>query len=259
MRPDTPPYQVLGFDPEPRAIIEPGEVLQPMDIAPNAVMCFFLDVIERVAAEFDARIIYYNKCEMGTFPVYEMVWQGRRLVFYHPGLGGPLAAGNMEEAIARGVKHFVACGGAGRLDGGISLGHLLVPEEAYRDEGTSYHYLAPSLSVRMQPKAVSAITRTLEENELPYLLTKTWTTDAFYRETRGKAARFRELGCLCVEMEAASLMAVAEFRGVDFGQILYGGDAVLASGWDAQQWTSRSDIREGLFWLAADACLGLGG
>ena len=47
--------------------------------------------------------------------------------------------------------------------------------------------------------------------------------------------------------------SLAQFRGVRFGQLLYGGDD-LSGEWDARDWT-RHTIREKLFWLAADACL----
>ncbi|HEY46064.1 MAG TPA: nucleoside phosphorylase, partial [Anaerolineae bacterium] len=64
-------------------------------------------------------------------------------------------------------------------------------------------------------------------------------------------------GCLAVEMEAAGMMAVAQFRNVPFGQVLYAGDDLSGSEWDHRGWQSHTEIRERLFWLAADACLNL--
>jgi len=58
-------------------------------------------------------------------------------------------------------------------------------------------------------------------------------------------------------MEAAGMMAVAQFRGVPLGQILYAGDDLSGSEWDHRGWQSRSDLRENLFWLAAEAVLAL--
>ena len=58
-------------------------------------------------------------------------------------------------------------------------------------------------------------------------------------------------------MEAAAMMAVAEFRDVVFGRVLYGGDDLSGDEWDNRQWQSRTEIREQLFWLCADVCLGL--
>ena len=58
-------------------------------------------------------------------------------------------------------------------------------------------------------------------------------------------------------MEAAALFAVAKFRGVVLGQILYGGDDVGGTEWNSRKWTKKVELREKIFWLAAEACLEL--
>jgi uridine phosphorylase len=163
----------------------------------------------------------------------------------------------LEEVIALGCRKFVACGGAGVLDSQIVPGHIVVPYSAVRDEGTSYHYLPPGREVSASPRAVAAIEQVLRARGVEYLPGKTWTTDAFYRETPGKVHHRRREGCLTVEMEAAAFFAVAQFRGVEFGQLLYGGDDVGGAEWDARDWYGRASIHEKLFWLAAEACLAL--
>ena len=60
-----------------------------------------------------------------------------------------------------------------------------------------------------------------------------------------------------MEMEAAAFFAVAQFRGVPFGQILYGGDNVGGDAWELRDWFKLGSVREALFWLAAEACLTL--
>ena len=159
--------------------------------------------------------------------------------------------------IARGCRKFIACGGCGVLDQQIAVGHLIVPTAAVRDEGTSYHYLPASREVNASPEGVSAIERVLQKRQVEYLLSKTWTTDAIYRETPARAAQRRSEGCLTVEMEAAAFFAVAQFRKVTFAQILYGGDAVIPGAWDGRGWDTHSSLRQRLFWLAAEACLEL--
>ena len=128
---------------------------------------------------------------------------------------------------------------------------------AIRDEGTSYHYLPPAREVNASPQAVEAIVKTLSAHHVEHVVAKTWTTDAIYRETPARIQLRRDEGCLTVEMEAAALFAVAQFRRVTLGQILYGGDDVSGSVWDERGWNNRTEIRERLFWLAADACLNL--
>ena len=168
-----------------------------------------------------------------------------------------MAAGFLEELIARGCRKFIACGGAGVLNREIAVGHIIVPSAAIRDEGTSYHYLPPAREVEATPAAVAAIEAVLTRNKHNYLVAKTWTTDAIYRETVDKIKRRREEGCLAVEMEAAAFFAVAKFRGVAFGQILYGGDDISGTEWDSRHWDRQVCVREQLFWLAAEACLRL--
>jgi uridine phosphorylase len=163
----------------------------------------------------------------------------------------------MEEAIQMGGQHFIAVGGCGVLDADIDTGQVLVPSRAIRGEGTSYHYLPATAEIAMNYRAQLAIEMTLKKHEIPFHEVKTWTTDAFYRETPAKVALYREQGASIVEMEAAAFMAVAEFRNVEFGQIVYGGDLVHPDGWDKRAWHSKTDVREKLFWLAVEACLAL--
>jgi uridine phosphorylase len=157
--------------------------------------------------------------------------------------------------IAHGCRKFVACGGAGVLDRDIDAGHIIVPTSAVRDEGASYHYMPPSREVEASAEGVAAIERVLKERGRPYTVGKTWTTDAFYRETPDKVALRRSEGCITVEMEAAAFFAVARFRGVTFAQMLYGGDDVSGEEWDHREWHTRRSVREDLLWLAAEACL----
>ena len=219
-------------------------------------MCFFQEVIEVLAGQGGAQRVARLRSEIGINPVYEISHQGERLTVLHPGVGAPLAAAFLEEAIALGCRKFIACGGAGVLNSEIALGHLIVPSAAVRDEGTSYHYLPPSREVEADPRGIAAIETVLQRHGVEYLVGKTWTTDAVYRETRERVGRRRAEGCLTVEMEAAAFFAVAKLRGVSVGHILYGGDDLGGPEWDRRGWERHSN-REKVFWLAAEACLEL--
>jgi uridine phosphorylase len=250
-------YPILEFDAAREAYIDPSRVIQPRDVPENCVICFFKEVIEKVALEHQAIRLIENRWEDGPHPLYEIEMSGKRLVFFLPGVGAPVAAGLLEEMIAIGCRKFIVCGGCGVLAKGITVGHLVVVSSAVRDEGVSYHYLPPGREVVANPAGIAAIEKSLIAHSLPYYRGKTWTIDAPYRETAAKIAARRFEGCLTVEMEAAGLMAVAEFRKVVLGQILYGGDDLSGAEWDNRSWQSRSEIRENLFWLAAEACLNL--
>jgi uridine phosphorylase len=139
----------------------------------------------------------------------------------------------------------------------LVLGHVVVPIAAVRDEGTSYHYLPPSRTVEADPAVVAALEGVLVAGGAPFSVGRTWTTDAPYRETPARVAARRSEGCLTVEMEAAALLAVAQWRGVRFGQIVYAADALHGDEWDHRDWTGAVDARERLFWLAVSASLAL--
>jgi uridine phosphorylase len=247
---------ILEYDDAREAIIEPGRILQRIDIAEHCVLCFFQEVIGRVCA--DRTCIHNLGSEIGKNPIYEIEVDGKRTAVVHPGVGAPLAAGFLEELIALGCRKFIACGGAGVLNREIAVGHVVIPSAAVRDEGTSYHYLPPSREVYAGQEGIAALETVMKRHHIPYVIGKTWTTDALYRETRAKMERRKAEGCITVEMEAAAFFAVAQFRGVTFAQILYGGDDISGDEWDGRDWINgQASTREKLFWLGVEACLAL--
>lgn len=261
LRKTSPPlrcdYPILEFDPAPEALIEPHHLLQPIDVSEHCVLCFFQDVIAHLEEEGRLTVVHNLGSEIGENPLYEIDVDGRRLALCHPGVGAPLAAGFMEELIALGCRKFIICGGCGVMDGELGLGHIIVPASAVRDEGTSYHYLPPAREVAASAAGVEAIEKVLQRDRVDYIVGKTWTTDAFYRETLAKIRLRQAEGCIAVEMEAAAFFAVARFRGVEAAQILYGGDDVSNEKWDSRHWQKQAGVRDKIFWLAAEACLEL--
>jgi uridine phosphorylase len=257
-------YPILEFDDSLQAIIEPRRILRRHDTLPErCVLCFFQDVIDQICGGGKAEVLLRLASEIGKNPVYVMgVPEGNgvseRITVVHPGVGAPLSAAFLEELIALGCMKFIACGGAGVLVPEIAVGHVVIPSSAVRDEGTSYHYLPPSREVYASQDGVVALEAVLNTHHVPYVIGKTWTTDAVYRETRAKMEQRKAEGCIVVEMEAAAFFAVAQFRGVTFAQLLYGGDDLSGDEWDHRDWINgQASTREKLFWLAAEAVLRL--
>jgi uridine phosphorylase len=250
-------YPILEHDYKDEAKIEPSKVIKPRDVPEHCVLVIMSDVVEEVVEKKNAEVAVKNWWQDGPHNVYEIEHKGQRLAFTNPGVGGPLAAGLFEEVIAFGSRKFILCGGCGVLEEGLTVGKLIIVTSALRDEGVSYHYLPPAREVTGNPAAIKALHSVLKEEGLPYVTGKTWTTSGPYRETQKAIDARRAEGCITVEMEAASLMAVAQFRNVPLGTLLYAGDDLSGDEWDKRDWHSREDIREGLFWLAADACLQL--
>ena len=132
----------------------------------------------------------------------------------------------MKLLIASGIEKFVAFGTCGRLDKNIAKNTIILRTAAYREEGTSYHYLPDSNKIDVD-ESVLKITKTLlDEEGFTTLEGKIWTTDAVYRETFGKVKLMKERDCVGVDMELSALLALAQYRDVKFIEFLIGEDTV---------------------------------
>lgn len=249
-------FPILEFDSEKSAVIEPGRHKRGVALPERCVLTFFEDVVEKYSRMDGVKTRLNTKWETGVINIYEMNYKGEDVCFLRVYVGAPIAVSIMEYVMAYGVKKIVACGGCGVLDD-IEQGHILVPVSAVRDEGTSYHYMLPSREIHLDQDAVDAAKRAIDKSGYLYTECKTWTTDAFYRETPEKVALRKAEGCNCVEMECSAFVAAAKFRGAKFAQLLYSGDILKDNQHDERDWQNNLSVREKLFLLSLDACLEL--
>ena len=223
---------IESFDADTQAILNPSQITPRIDGFPKvAVVAFGEAFITALHSQYQpVRIGKMLACV--TVPVYQIEYKNVAIALYCSPLGGPAAVGLMEEMIARGCQKFVFFGSCGVLDHTLAERSLIVPTAAYRDEGTSYHYAPPSdyINVPTAPK----LAELLHTLNLAHVCGKTWTTDAIYRETRANMEKRRGEGCITVEMECASIMAAAQFRGVATYQFFYAADSLDAPQWDAR-------------------------
>ena len=248
-------YPILEFDGVSTAILEPSKVYRRVDGIPERCV---LPIYYKVIAGLKEKNLLGHVVNIGTplgpMPVYRMTHAGIEVTVAHPGIGAPMAAAVFEELIAYGCRKFIACGSCAVLDGFLPPGTVVVPSGAVRDEGTSYHYVAPSREIASQPEVVHVIEAVLEDHKVPYRLGKTWTTDAIYRETAMRIARRKSEGCLAVDMECAAFLAVAAFRNVQFGQLLAPSEDVSGDEYYPLLEEEYASFAERLFWLAVEAC-----
>lgn len=164
------------------------------------------------------------------YPIYR-VKEARRTLFFLMPVGTPITVGILEEIVyAMHIKHIIMYGSAGVLDQTITEKKIIVPTKAYRDEGTSYHYLPASEWIDL--KNHETVSKALEKLQIPHVKGYTWTTDAFYRETRSIYEERKNQGCLCVEMEISAVQAFADLRGVELYSFVYSADSLDHSSWD---------------------------
>ena len=218
------------FDSLSPAIINPV----PKEDAPEVDACivtFSHEIEKQVAEKYACGEIASLWCATGRTPVYLIRRSGERFAFYKTYVGAPITAGLMEDAAAElKCRRFILFGGAGCLDKEIAHGKVMVPTEAYRDEGTSYHY-APASDYLPVPNA-HAVAEFMKSAGIPHVTGKTWTTDSFYRETRNNFEKRKADGCISVEMECAGVQAMCSFRGLDLYPFFTSGDLLDAPEWD---------------------------
>lgn len=234
------------YDPDPSAIIEPiFAVEEKVENFPETVVSVFSHkLFARLVEAFHGKIVAHTKDVDGVWNAYEVEYKGKKFALFKARLGAPACVGAFEDLIPYGVKRIVLLGNCGVLKEEIEDCSLILPTKALRDEGTSYHYLPPSNALEVNAKYLSLCEEMLNELKIPFVKGTTWTTDAFYRETRAKVENRKKMGAICVEMECAAMQAMCSFRGVDFFQMLYAGDSLAGEKWDKRSLSGEVKLSE---------------
>ena len=189
------------------------------------IVIFSKVIYESVLSRFACQKVAEIGACNGAIPIYTFAHEGRVIAFYLTGIGSTAAATNVIEANwLTGATKFIMFGSAGSLCREETANRFVVPTAAYRDEGMSYHYAPPADYIDVPGAA--RVAEIFDELRVPYVLGRSWTTDAFYRETRGLMAKRVSEGCLAVEMELAGVQAVCDFHGFKLYNFLATGDVL---------------------------------
>jgi uridine phosphorylase len=157
---------------------------------------------------------------------------GRIGIIGNFGIGAPVVTILLEELAAFGVRRFVSIGTAGALARDLRIGDVVVCDRAIRDEGVSHHYLPAAKYAHASPLLTDRLDLAFRESGVSPVRGTTWTIDTPYRETVAEARHYQREGVLTVEMEAAALFAVAEYRGVDLASAVTISDSLADLVWD---------------------------
>ena len=236
------------FDPDSEEIVkfEYQRSFNPTDAFPETVIMTFKDKTFHALEHVCPTQVVATLREGVDIPVYKLDWNGRSIGIFRTLIGGAGTAGLLEEALAMGAKKVLLYGSCGVLDSALVAGHFILPTAAYRDEGVSYHYLPVGDYVDIPTS--ERLGEIFDGLSVPYARGKTWTTDAIYRETERNAEARRSEGCLTVEMECASVMAVGQFRQFPVYQFLYTADSLDGGAWERRTLgnTPKSDYEKHL-------------
>lgn len=222
------------FDNELTSVINPdASVHKNIKNFPETAVAFYSKALmEKFVELYHPKKIAELSHSSGSFPIYKITEDGVNIAVYRSMIGAPASVLQFEEMIALGVKNLIAIGSCGCLDKSIEEFSIIIPHEAVRDEGTSYHYYPKNDEIRMNARVIKILEKVLRQRETSFIKAKTWTNDAFYRETASKVKRRREMGCRVVDMECSAMIAVARFRKVNFGQLFYSADNLDSDYWD---------------------------
>jgi DeoD family purine-nucleoside phosphorylase len=157
---------------------------------------------------------------------------GRPVTIQSTGMGGPSAAIVVHELIDLGARRLLRVGTCGALAEGLALGDLVIATESIAVDGTS-RALGAGARVAASPDLLTVVTATADppfpdEGPVthPVHAGPIVTTDLFY-DDRELEREWSAAGALAVEMEAATLFALAAARGVEAAALLVVSDLVL--------------------------------
>lgn len=139
---------------------------------------------------------------------------GTGIVIQASGMGGPSAAIVVEELCDLGAELIIRVGTCGAIDPQIGLGDLVVVEQVVGDDGTS-RALEPERPLTADPALVEQLSRRAGSGARKVVRGTAATVDLFYDpQAEARHAALRKRGAGVLEMEAATVFAVAARRGV---------------------------------------------
>ena len=204
----------------------------------RAVICFHPHMARQIKKNpnmgFKKNLPFISH-SLGSLDYYQKS-QKKTLVARPIGIGAPNAVFCIEELITLGIKEFISIGTVGALDSThLKMGTKVFLTKALRQESCSFHYASPSLFIDAHRK--STLFRKIKG--LKFREATTWTTDVFYRESKEEILYFKQKNIDCVEMEAASIMAVGQYYNLPVYAL-----AVVSDGFNGTSWSFHSSCPE---------------
>lgn len=200
-----------------------------------AVGVFSRHLFEDVIKKFNSLEVGYLTMSGLERNIYIIKYKNIELTFFMAGVSGPWISADIEDLSKQGVQKFIIFGNCGVLDSKIEDCSIIIPTKAFRDEGTSQHYMPDSETIELNPKYINQFIEILKAHSFEYTEGYTWTTDAFYRETPEKIKYYKENGAICVEMEGSVIAAVCKRKKLEYFTFYYAGDNL-----DSVEWEERS-------------------
>ena len=208
--------------------------------------------IPKIISYFNNAVqVAYNR----EYNVYTGTLDGVRVTACSTGIGGPSSAIAVEELVKCGADTFIRVGTAGGIADQVRGGDLVIASAAVCGEGTSREYLPsgyPAAADFDVTYHLGLAARELSEDKdgCRCHVGIVHSKDSFYGQVAPETSpvsyllqnrweSYKRLGCLCSEMECASIYAVGLARRVRCG-------AVLLAIWNMERTYSGEDDTKNL-------------
>jgi uridine phosphorylase len=201
---------------QPKALLREArrqKGLATVDVPPVCVLDPDGDIVRRLRQTGQAQPFKGWPCYHTELDAFMLA--GKTAGIVGCAVGAPFAVLIAEELFACGCRLLISLTSAGQIVPAGKPPYFVVIDRALRDEGTSYHYAAPSDFADADPRLVAMAVEAFQANNLRPVVGATWTTDAPFRETEQAIEAARAKGLLAVEMEAAALYSFAHASGAD--------------------------------------------
>lgn len=195
---------------QPHLLVEEG------DVTDIAVIPGDPGRVDRIAAHCsDVEVVAENR----EYKVVNATYQGRELTICSTGIGCPSAAIAVEELSRVGVETFLRCGTCGALQSGMEIGDMVVATGAAKEEGTSKRYEDAVYPAVPDYDVLTELVDAAEANDEDVHVGPIVSDDAFYNENDEYVADWEAANLLAIEMEAATVFALARRKGLRSGAI----------------------------------------
>ena len=221
-----------SFDNKSKPLVDVSAfIIEKKNLDYVCIVSFSIHVLNMFLKKYQYEIVGQIFNANGLIDIYLFETNDNKFLFYMSPIGASAACATIYEVhCGFGPTKFVVFGSCGILDYETCKGKLIIPSASYRDEGLSYHYM--ELSDYVDINNYEKVKSVFEKYNLPYVIGKSWTTDAPYMETINKANKRRSEGCICVEMESAGIQALCNFYGIEFFTFFFGADILNSDLWE---------------------------
>ncbi|NWF95075.1 MAG: uridine phosphorylase [Candidatus Thorarchaeota archaeon] len=185
--------------------------------------------VERISSMWDSR---RELAVHRQFVTHTGTYRGAAVSACSTGIGGPGTAIAVEELANVGARDFIRVGSCATLKEQIELGDLIITTGAVRLEGTSKQYVRSEYPASASYEIVLALVEAADSLGLNYHLGISASTDSFYlgqsrpgfgdyfpNTSRGLIEELRAANVANFEMEAATLLTLANIYGFRAGAV----------------------------------------